>query len=94
MISIMMFCPGHHISIPRISINVFICIRMPSHYQIGAVIVQEGKNTSLSTAVKLTGPYKRYTKMENELISIVETLREFFHNFIRSTVRIFTDHKI
>ena len=47
-----------------------------SDFQIGAVIIQEGKPIAFYSR-KLTVPQTRYTVTEKELINIVETLNEF-----------------
>ena len=47
-----------------------------SHTQLGAVVSQEGKPIAFCSR-KLTAPQTRYTTTERELLSIVETLKEF-----------------
>ena len=47
-----------------------------SDYQLGAVIIQEAKPIALYSR-KLTKTQERYTVTEKELLSIVETLKEF-----------------
>ena len=47
-----------------------------SHTQLGAVISQESKPIAFYSR-KLTAPQTRYTTIERELLSIVETLKEF-----------------
>ena len=48
-----------------------------SEIKLGAVIIQDGKHISFYRC-KLTNPKQRYTVTEKELLSIVETLKEFF----------------
>ena len=45
-----------------------------SAFQLGAVIIQKGKNIAFYSR-KMTGTQQRYTVMEGELLSIVETLK-------------------
>ena len=47
-----------------------------SNYQLGVVIVQEGKPLAFYSR-KMNSAQKRYTTGEQELLSIVETLKEF-----------------
>ena len=45
-------------------------------FQLGAFIIQEGKSI-VFYSIKCTGDQQQYTVAERELISIVETLKEF-----------------
>ena len=47
-----------------------------SDHQLGAVIIQEAKSIALYSR-KLTKTQERYTVTEKELLSILETLKEF-----------------
>ena len=47
-----------------------------SHYQLGAVIAQEGKPIAFYSR-KLNDAQTRHTTTERELLSIVETLKEY-----------------
>ena len=47
-----------------------------SHYQLGAVISQNGKPIAFYSR-KLNDAQTRYTTTERELLSIVETLKEY-----------------
>ena len=63
-----------------------------SESQIGAVISQEGKPIDIYSR-KLIGPQQPYTVTEKELLSIVETLKEFFTVLFCQSINIYTDHK-
>ena len=62
-----------------------------SNYQLGAVIMQEGKPLAFYSR-KLTDTQKRYTTGEQELLSIVETLKEFKNILLGQKVIVHTDH--
>ena len=61
-------------------------------FQLGAVISQKGKPISFYSR-KLTGNQKRYTVTDKELLSIVETLKEFRTILLGHKLRIYTDNK-
>jgi len=63
-----------------------------SHYQLGAVVSQEGKPIALHSR-KLNPAQTRYTTTERELLSIVETLKEYCNIILGQTIKVFTDHK-
>jgi len=63
-----------------------------SKYQLGAVIMQDDKPLAFYSR-KMTGAQKRYPTGEQELLSIVETLKEFRNILLGQRVIIHTDHK-
>ena len=62
-----------------------------SVFQLGAVISHKGKHIALYSR-NLTGAQQRYTVMERELTSIVETLKGFITILFGHKLRIYTDH--
>ena len=64
-----------------------------SDVQLGSVIFQEGKPIAFYTR-KLNSAQKNYTVGEKELLSVVETLKEFRNLLYGSPdIHIYTDHK-
>ena len=63
-----------------------------SKYQLGAVIMQENKPIAFYSR-KLNSAQKRYPTGKQELLSIVETLKEFKNILFGQQLIIHTDHK-
>ena len=63
-----------------------------SHYQLGAVISQNGKPIAFYSR-KLNDAQTRYTTTERELLSIVETLKEYRNILLGHRIKVYTDHK-
>ena len=62
-----------------------------SHHQLGAVISQDGKPIAFYSR-KLKPEQTRYTTTERELLSIVETLKEFRNILLGHKIVVYTDH--
>ena len=63
-----------------------------SHTQLGAMISQNNKPIAFYSR-KLSPAQTRYTTTERELLSIVETLKEFRNILLGQQLKIYTDHK-
>jgi RNase H-like domain found in reverse transcriptase len=63
-----------------------------SHYQLGAVISQQGKPIAFYSC-KLNPAQTCYTTTERELLSIVKTLKEYQNILLGHQMEVFTDHK-
>lgn len=79
------------LSYPNFS-ETFIIHTDASAEQLGSVISQNGKPIAFYSR-KLNSAQKNYTTGERELLSIVETLKEFKNILFGQKIKIFTDHK-
>ncbi len=63
-----------------------------SDYQLGSVISQQGKPIAFYSR-KLSPAQTRYTTTEQELLAIIETLKEFRNILLGQQLKIYTDHE-
>jgi RNase H-like domain found in reverse transcriptase len=63
-----------------------------SHYQLGAVISQDGKPIAFYSR-KLNPPQTWYTTTKRELLSIIETLKEYRNILLGHKIEVFIDHQ-
>jgi putative transposase len=64
-----------------------------SKYQLGVVVIMQNDKPIAFYSRKLNSVQKRYTTGEQELLSIVETLKEFRNILLGQQIIIHTDHR-
>ena len=64
-----------------------------SDRQLGVVISQDGKQLALYSR-KLSSAQRNYITIEQELLSILKTLKKFGKNLLGQNIKVHTDHKI
>ena len=63
-----------------------------SKLQLGAVISQKGKPIAFYS-INMNSAQQNYTTTEKELLSIVETLKDFRNILLGHQITVYTDHK-
>ena len=63
-----------------------------SDHQLGAVIMQDKKPIAFYSR-KLNTAQRRYTTTKRELLSTIETCKEYKNTFLGYLIIVFTDHK-
>ena len=72
--------------------NPFVIHINVSDYQLGAVIIQDGKPIAFYLW-KLNNNQTCYTTTKQELLAIVEMLKEFLNILLGQRIVVYTDHK-